>query len=202
MKVFNLIVILGLSMQLYGQSTDSLRNEILVFQKEQNDHYKDKEESPLTKKERKHFKGHRFYPINLLYRVTAHFEPFSNPDTVVMPTSAGTEKVYLKYAMLHFNIAEQHCHLVAYQSVKLMQKEEYKDYLFVPFRDNTSGKTSYGGGRYLDITIPEGNEVVLNFNLAYNPYCAYTNGWFCSIPPEENTLAVEINAGLMAPEEH
>ena len=83
-----------------------------------------------------------------------------------------------------------------------MQIEEYKEHLFVPFRDATSGKTSYGGGRYLDINIPKDGNVVLNFNLAYNPYCAYTNGWYCSIPPAENTLKVEVKAGLMAPEEH
>lgn len=202
MKSIQLILFLGLSVYLYGQSEDSLRNEILAFQKEQNDHYLDKEESPLTKKERKKFEGHKFYPIDLSYRVVAHFKEFHQKDTVVMPTSAGTEKVYLRFGMLHFNLAGQHCHLVAYQSVKLMQIEEYKDYLFVPFRDATSGKTSYGGGRYLDISIPEGGEIVLNFNLAYNPYCAYTNGWYCSIPPAENTLKVEVKAGLMAPEEH
>ena len=202
MKFIKLIVVLGLTVTTYGQSEDSLMNEILAFQKEQDDHYYNKETSPLTKKERKKFGGHKFYPIDLNYRVLAHFKEFPVKDTIIMPTSAGTEKVYLRYGMLHFNIAGHHCHLVAYQSVKLMQIEEYKEHLFVPFRDATSGKTSYGGGRYLDINIPKDGNVVLNFNLAYNPYCAYTNGWYCSIPPAENTLKVEVKAGLMAPEEH
>ena len=176
-------------MMSHGQSEDSLRNEILAFQKEQNEHYTNKKTSPLTKKERKHFPGHRFYPIDLSYRVTAKFEKFSEPDTIIMPTSAGTQKVYLRYGMLHFDIGDAHCHLVAYQSVKQMQSKAYQNYLFVPFRDKTSGNTSYG-------------EVILNFNLAYNPYCAYTSGWFCPIPPEENTLSIAINAGLMAVEGH
>jgi uncharacterized protein (DUF1684 family) len=203
MKLLLAIFFLVSALQLFGQSEEELKQEIIDFQTEQNKHYTDKKTSPLTKKERKKFKEHQFYPIDLNYRVQAHFAPFPQPDTVVMPTSAGTEKVYIRYAQLHFNLYGQHCHLVAYQNVKLAKKEEYKNHLFVPFRDATSGKTSYGGGRYLDVEIPEeGNSVVLNFNLAYNPYCAYTDGWFCSIPPKENTLAISVKAGLMAPEEH
>jgi len=83
--------------------------------------------------------------------------------------------------------------------------EEYKNYLFIPFKDLTSGTETYGGGRYMDIMIPEGDEIILNFNTAYNPYCAYANGYFCPIPPAENTLNVEIRAGAMIPwdtEEH
>lgn len=181
-----------------AQSEEELINEIKDFQKELNHHYTDKETSPLKKKERRKFKGHRFFEIDLNYRVTANVVIIENPDTIVMPTSAGTEKKYLRYARLDFKINGTQCQLIAYQRAK----EGHKEYLFIPFRDGTSGTDSYGGGRYIDLDMPIGEEVVLNFNLAYNPYCAYTSGWFCPLPPAENTLNVEIKAGLKVPHDH
>ena len=186
------------SVWVFAQTEDELIQEITDFQQELNEDYLDKETSPLSRKDRKHFQGHRFYEINLNYRVIAQVELLEKQDTIVMPTSAGTEKVYVKYARLHFEIDGTECELVAYQSTR----ESLKNYLFIPFRDKTSGNDSYGGGRYIDLEMPIGDEVVLNFNLAYNPYCAYADGWYCPIPPEENTLQVAIKAGLMVPLEH
>ena len=201
MRLITLILLfipfLGIS-----QSNDELIKEIEEFQAEQNEHYLNKETSPLKKKERRHFEGHLFHPIELSYRLTATFTEFDEKDTLVMKTSANTEKVFLRYGLLSFKIGDVDCELVAYQNVKWSKKEGYANDLFVPFRDVTSGKTSYGGGRYLDIKIPSSESLILNFNLAYNPYCAYTDGWFCCLPPAENTLKVEINAGLKAPLSH
>ncbi|MGB1104558.1 MAG: DUF1684 domain-containing protein [Crocinitomicaceae bacterium] len=199
--LFILVLLLGTSV-VAQQEGDPKITEIKTFQQEQNEHYKDKKHSPLTKKERRAFEGHRFYPINLDYRGEAKFEYIEQEDTIVMQTSSGREKYYRPYAYVHFKINGDSCKLTVYQSYRLRETKEYKDYLFIPFRDATSGKTSYGGGRYLDILIPEGNTVILNFNLAYNPYCAYTMGYNCTIPPAENTLNVAIRAGLMAPEVH
>lgn len=187
----------------YGQPTDEvLTAEIKTFQAEQNEHYLARKSSPLTRKERRAFTGHKFYPIDLSYVVKARFERFEKEDTIVLMSSAGNKKYYAPYAKLYFKIGNTPCELTAYQSFRLRESNEYKDYLLLPFRDVTSGKTSYGGGRYLDILIPDSDEIMLNFNLAYNPYCAYTTGYNCTIPPEENTLSVEIKSGLMAPEEH
>ncbi len=88
-------------------------------------------------------------------------------------------------------------HLYIYQSEALMQQEKYKYYLFVPFGDVTSGFTSYGGGRYMDFTFQDikNNKLSIDFNKAYNPYCAYTAGYNCPIPPKENLLTVAIDAG-------
>ena len=196
---FCLLIILFIPAWGISQSNDDLIKEIKDFQTEQNEHYLNKETSPLKKKERRHFEGHLFHPIELSYRVQAIFREFDNKDTLVMKTSANTEKVYLRFGILSFHIGEVRCELVAYQNVKWSKKEGYENDLFVPFRDETSGKESYGGGRYLDIKIPSKESIILNFNLAYNPYCAYTEGWFCCLPPLENTLKVEINAGLKAP---
>jgi uncharacterized protein (DUF1684 family) len=201
-RILFILLFFGFQLGLKAQPKDSLLAEINTFQEEQNEHYTNKKTTPLTKKERRQFPGHRFYPVDLSYRVEALYEAISEPDTIIMPTSAGTKKVYLRVAYVSFKIGDVDCRLVAYQNVKLMQREGYEKYLFLPFRDKTSGSDSYGGGRYLDIEIPDGNSITLNFNFAYNPYCAYTNGWFCSIPPEENTLEVPIKAGLMSPLNH
>ncbi len=176
--------------------------EFEKFCVEQDEFYRNKATSPLKKDERKKFHGHRFWPFSTDYIVNARFEIIGKIDTVVMPTSAGTSKLYQPYALLHFEMAGEACVLTAYQSLKLRDSSEFKNYLFLPFRDATSGSESYGGGRYLDLTIPESDTILLNFNYAYNPYCAYTTGWFCAIPPVNNTLKVRICAGLMAPSEH
>lgn len=185
----------------YGtaQNDVALINEITVFQAEQNTHYLSKKTSPLSKKERKKFEGHAFFPIDLSYIVEASFNFIEREDTVEMATSAGNFKYYRPYALLHFELNGVACQLTAYQSLRLRETVEYKNYIFVPFRDETSGNESYGGGRYLDLIIPEGNTIILNFNLAYNPYCAYTTGYNCTIPPQENTLPVAVRAGLKKP---
>lgn len=181
--------------------TDSANTKagFVSFWEEQNAHYKDKEESPLDKKARKAFAGHRFFEFDATYVIQAKFVRHPVQDTVIMQTSADTEKKFLKYAQLHFNVGHSHCHLTVYQSVAGLEKDPESKYLFIPFKDLTSGTDTYGGGRYLDILIPEGDVISLNFNLTYNPYCAYTDGYFCPIPPAENTLNVEIKAGAMAP---
>lgn len=183
-------------------SKDSLTNQILAFQADQNQHYLDKKTSPLTKKERKAFEGHQFFPIDLSYVVEAIVERIESNDTVAMNSSGGLIKYYKPYAKLHFKLNGVKCELIAYQSYKLMTVKEYENYLFLPFRDANSGTVTYGGGRYLDLLIPAGESITLNFNLAYNPYCAYTSGYNCTIPPVENTLSVPVNAGLKAPQTH
>lgn len=173
--------------------------ESIRFWEEQNEHYKNKKTSPLPKKERKAFAGHQHYDFSLKYVVYAKLVPTNQTDTVVMQTSSDTEKYYIRYGVLHFSIGKVHCHLTAFQSLSLRELDEYKNYLFVPFKDSTSGNLTYGGGRYLDINIPDDHAMILNFNTAYNPYCAYTEGYYCPLPPEENKLGVAIHAGAKTP---
>ena len=200
MRAIFSLLFLTVAFQNFAQTDSSFyRDEFVSFWEEQDAHYKDKEKSPLEKKARKAFEGHRHYDFDLSYVITAGFQRLENGDTVTMKTSADTEKKYIKYAQLHFNIGNGHCHLYAYQSLTLRETEEYKNYLFIPFKDKTNGSDTYGGGRYLDVLIPEGNQLVINFNKAYNPYCAYADGYYCPIPPAENTLNVAIKAGAKAP---
>ncbi len=138
-----------------------------------------------------------FYPVNKKYCVNASFKRIVDGRGFDMVTAAGKRQKYFKYGLLSFKIHDSLVHLYIYQSENLMQQEKYKDYLFVPFGDATSGFTSYGGGRYLDFKMDDIKKVhlLIDFNRAYNPYCAYTTGYNCPIPPKENLLTVAIYAG-------
>lgn len=138
-----------------------------------------------------------FYPVDESYRVIASFERINDAKGFNMNTASGMKQKYFHYGLLTFRLHDSLVHLYIYQSASLMKQEKYKDYLFVPFGDATSGFESYGGGRYLDFTISDikNNMLVIDFNKAYNPYCAYTTGYNCPIPPEENLLTVAIPAG-------
>lgn len=150
----------------------------------------------VTKKDRKYF---RFFPVDSKYNVQCSFEKITDTIGFNMNTSAKTLKHYYKYGRLEFKIADKILHLFVYQSKDLMQTEQYKDYLFVPFTDATSGDESYGSGRYLEFNIKDikNNQVQLDFNKAYNPYCAYSPNYKCPIPPRENFLTIAIKAGEM-----
>ncbi len=110
--------------------------------------------------------------------------------------TANKDRDYVKYGELHFTIKGEKCKLNVYQSLKLIQDEKYKNFLFLPFTDLTSNVTSYGGGRYIDLLIPAGKKLTLDFNQAYNPYCAYAVGYSCPIPPKENFLELKVEAGV------
>jgi len=139
----------------------------------------------------------RFYEVDEHFRVTATFERIVDNIGFDMNTSSGKKSIYYKYGKVTFRIKDSVIHLFIYQSASLMKSEKYKDYLFLPFGDATTGLESYGGGRYLDLTIGDikNNKVILDFNKAYNPYCAYTTGFNCPLPPLENLLSIPIPVG-------
>ena len=141
----------------------------------------------------------RFYPINAQYRVKARFEFIPKGEWFNMPTSAGRAQTYRKYGKLTFKIHDTTVVLYVYQSQSFMAVEKYRDYLFVPFTDLTNGVSSYDNGRYLEYYVKdiEQNVLIVDFNKAYNPYCAYEKGYSCPIPPSENALPVTIAAGEM-----
>lgn len=170
--------------------------EIEQFQEQLNEEYKDPEESPLEKKMRRQFKGHDFYPIDSTYRVTAHYIKIENGEDFAMQTSTQTPRAYQKYAMAIFTLHGVQDTLYLYQSHRLREKAAYKKYLFLPFTDLTNGSETYGGGRYIDLQIPDANVIIIDFNKAYNPYCAYSHSYSCPIPPTENFINHKITAGI------
>jgi len=191
---------LGYGLTTLAQST--YEAEIRQWQKELNEEFSDPDSSPLTAKEIKKFKGLEFYPINEAYRVQATLEILQNQQPFTIPTSSQQQKVFVKYAIARFELMGQAFEFPLYQSLQLQQSEEYKDYLFAPFTDETNGFETYGGGRYMDLRIPEGNTLVIDFNKAYNPSCAYSPNYNCPIPPRENDLTLEVKAGVKAWEDH
>lgn len=156
----------------------------------------------FIKEERSPIKGKdtiylRFYPLDVSYRVIADFTPTPDTKPFDIPTHSGKMKSYRQYGLLRFKVHGQPLTLQIYQSQTLMKIEKYKDDLFIPFTDTTNYTFTYGGGRYLDIKINDinNNKLVLDFNKAYNPYCAFAEGYSCPIPPTENRLNIAIQAG-------
>ncbi|UFH33366.1 DUF1684 domain-containing protein [Chryseobacterium sp. C-71] len=172
--------------------------EIKKFQQDLNKEYLDPKETPLRDDNFKKFKRHPFFPIDLKYRVTARFIKTENPQPFDLPTSSGKSKSYQEFGKATFELDGKSYTLTIYQSLDLMKMEKYKNHLFLPFHDETNNKETYGGGKYMDLKIPSGNTIVLDFNQSYQPFCAYNAyDYNCPIVPEENKLAVEIRAGVM-----
>ena len=168
------------------------------FQRELNAEYKDASTSPLKEKDRKQFKGLEFFDFDSTYVVTANFE--RTPDEKVFKMKTTTDRLpeYVKYGVVKFELNGKEQRLSVYQNQGLIQQEGYEDYLFIPFLDDTNGNESYGGGRYMDFRIPESDTVVIDFNTAYNPYCAYNEKYSCPIVPRENYIDANIRAGVKA----
>lgn len=169
--------------------------DIQLYQTKLAEEYTNPETTPLVDEERTKFKGITFFPIDSKYTVKAKFTAIENGRVIPFPTSAKKIKNYKEYGTVTFMLDKQEQTLTIYQSSPIIEK--YEDSLFLPFMDETNGVTSYGGGRYLDLSTKNiGNEIILDFNQAYNPYCAYSKHYNCPIPPSNNVLDVEINAGV------
>ncbi len=177
-------------------TTSSYIQEIRKYRYEENIKFADKETTILTKKDFKKFSALDFFPIDSNYRIQAKFELQKDPKVFQMQTTTDRVSLYKTYGIATFTIDGNKYSLRIYQDQELKDKPEYKDYLFVPFVDKTSGNESYGGGRYLDVSHPKDGIIELDFNKAYNPYCAYNEKYSCPIPPRENHLKVAIKAGV------
>ena len=140
----------------------------------------------------------RFFPVDEKYKITAVFEKKNDSKWFSMETSGTIRKIFRVYGVLRLVINDTAIKMNIYQSQNLFNSDEYKDQLFLPFTDLTSGEETYGAGRYIDLVIGDivDNKLVIDFNKAYNPYCAYVSGKYnCPIPPKENDLPVAILAG-------
>jgi uncharacterized protein len=147
-------------------------------------------QSPLSAASRANFQGLPYFLENPDLRFSVPLERDPAREAILMATSTGSERVYERLGWVTFSVDGVTAHLALYVAEGDGQPEE----AFVPFRDATSGTETYGSGRYIAAEL-NGDTVTLDFNLAYNPYCAYVNGWSCPIPPKENWLEVPIRAG-------
>ena len=175
--------------------------EIRKYQATLNAEYADPETSPLDSADLARFSALNMYPINMDFYVSALFKK-TQGKKFKMKTSTDRLPLYKKYGELSFYIYGQPYTLSVYQNIELAKQPAYQYYFFLPFTDLTNGETTYGGGRYIDLYLyPDslkstGNYVVVDFNKAYNPYCAYTHKYSCPIPPAENFLNIKIEVGV------
>jgi uncharacterized protein (DUF1684 family) len=168
--------------------------EISAYRQNYKEDFIREERSPLKAKDTAFI---RFYTINTDFAVWADLVLTPDAPVFDMLTHSGKNQKYRQYATAKFAIGSKAFTLSIYQSLSLMAKEELKDHLFLPFNDLTNYETTFGGGRYLDLSIIEiqNNKIWLDFNKCYNPYCAFKEGYSCPIPPSENRLNVRIEAG-------
>ena len=144
------------------------------------------------------FQGLAYFDVDSNFRITANFKK-NIGKKFKMPTSTARTPIYRRFGYVDFLIDGKNQTLTVYQNMALRRQKEYKNYLFIPFRDATSNHETYGGGRYLDLQIPSTNKTILDLNTVYNPYCVYSHRYSCPIPPAENTLKVLILAGEKVP---
>jgi uncharacterized protein len=148
------------------------------------------DESPLEEADKAKFDGLDYYQVDPNYRIKARFTPIKEKDILVIPTSTGEEERYIKAGHANFSLqGTEHTLLL------LKAENANKNELFLAFADETSGAETYGGGRYVNVTAPKSSTIIIDFNLAYNPYCAYNASFSCPLPPKENLLSIPIPAG-------
>ena len=191
-----LLVLFSLLLILNCENKKRYDKSFTPFQKEMNEFFKDASISPLKEKDLKNFKGLDFFAFDSSYVVNAALIRTPEEKSFKMKTTTDRLPEYIKYGIVTFDLFGKSHSLNIYKNLEDINKEGYREYLFLPFLDDTNGFESYGGGRYIDLDIPEGNNLVIDFNSAYNPYCVYDEKYSCPIVPRENYLSLEINAGI------
>ena len=184
----------------FGQEnySDSLKQERINKQ----EHLINADHGLLNAKDLEDFKSVDYFDVDLNFKIQAAWTK-DKGKKFKMPTSTEREPIYRRFGYITFIVDGQECKLTVYQNMELRKKKGFKNYFFIPFRDETSGISTYGGGRYIDTYIYKKDSVVeIDFNQCYNPYCAYSHRYSCPIPPIENTLEIEINAGEKTPIYH
>lgn len=183
---------------LNAQSSKSWKQSVIDFQNELNREYKTLDETPLRGENFEKFKRHPFFPINKKYYVVARLEKATSEKKMIMPTSSGKSKSFTEYAKAYFKLNGKNLELTLYTNDALQNNPQYANLVFLPFRDLTNEDKTYGGGRYLDLEKVDGDTMMIDFNKAYQPYCAYNAyDYSCPLVPDQNKLNVAIEAGVM-----
>ena len=193
-----LLVLFSLLLILNCENKKRYDKSFTPFQKEMNEFFKDASISPLKEKDLKNFKGLDFFAFDSSYVVNADLTRTPEEKSFKMKTTTDRLPEYIKYGIVTFDLFNKSYSLNIYKNLEDINKEGYREYLFLPFLDDTNGFESYGGGRYIDLDIPKGDNLVIDFNSAYNPYCVYDEKYSCPIVPRDNYLSIKINAGVKA----
>ena len=180
---------------------DQWRAELESKRAEKDEFFATHQQSPIPPEERDGFDGLDYFEPDADYRVTATAEVHEDPEVVLMDTTAGREMRYLRVATLEFDLEREDEDLEdgTFELSAYRMESPNEQALFIPFRDKTTGQQTYEGGRYMELApdgeLADGDEIVVDFNLAYTPFCAYSDTFDCPLPPEENWLEVAIPAG-------
>lgn len=176
-----------------GSQDDSAHRDEIENERAAKDKFmRTSSESPFAKAPDT-FKGLNYYPPDVKYRVMATLVPIEKKKPVVLTTNDGQEQRYIEYAYAEFKLDGVQNRLLI---LEIAEMGPFRGKLFLAFGDETSAVETYGAGRYLDVTkTPGATSVKLDFNLAYNPYCAYDDSFTCPLPPRENLLSIPIRAG-------
>ncbi len=187
-----IVALAGIIYSFMGTDDSAYIQKIEKQREEKNQYMRTASDSPFAKNAAE-FKGLNYYPVDKQYLVKAKLVPIENKKSVELPTSDGKVKRYLEYAYAEFTINEITHRLLI---LEIIDMGPYRGTLFLAFGDETSARETYGAGRYLDVKKPRGqNSILLDFNEAYNPYCAYNDEFSCPFPPKENLLNIAIKAG-------
>jgi hypothetical protein len=178
--------------QIEKRASPEPRDRVLEERLEKDQAFKADKDSPIPEKERSSFHGLEYYPINPSLRFSATLHRYPGPKQVQLSSNTGEIRRGLRYGYFDFQVGDQACRLQVY---RLEDAAGSGASLFIPFRDSTTGKETYAAGRYIDLKENTSGIYDLDFNRAYNPYCAYNSDFSCPAPPAENTLNVPIRAG-------
>jgi uncharacterized protein (DUF1684 family) len=202
-KVVSIVLITGMLLLVQGmpaatrgedqKTVTPQEQRVIKWRKERDVFFRTHQRSPLLPQDRKAFKGLKYYPFDPKYIFLGQIERFvfhiSNPKYyATFLTNKGTNKRYLRYGKFRFTLEGREHTIEIYKSI-------LSDILFIPFKDDTNEKETYEGGRYIDAEILPDYKMVLDFNMAYHPSCAYNDKFVCVLPPRENMLDVAIRAG-------
>lgn len=194
-KIFIVLVlaILGITIANFlsvGESSDEYLERIEEERKNRNG-YMLSGASPLKEEDRRAFTNLKYYPVNEDYKILAKFTPLSRKQPIFVPTTTGESKKYIPYGYAEFELEGKPQKLILYQD----WEETIPNKLSLLFADDTSGETTYGGGRYIDVMKSGANSIIIDFNTAYNPYCHFNDEYSCPLPPRENLMTVPVPVG-------
>lgn len=176
----------------YSEKELAIRN----YHKELNEEYSNPDTSPLPDRYRKKFEGLDFFAPDTNYVVSAKFVRTPDAQPFLMETTTDRKTTEVVYGIAYFELNGKNHSLELYKSVEASRLTKPKDYLFLPFLDDTNGEETYGGGRYINVDIPDGNTIEIDFNRAYNPYCVYNKKYSCPLVPRQNYLKTKVMAGV------
>ena len=187
------ILLFSLFLLLNCDNRKRFNTDLTPFQREINDFFKDASVSPLKKRDLKNFRGLDFFTYDSTYLVTAKLTKTPKEKPFMMLTTTDMVVEYIKYGTVSFELLNNQYSLDIYKN---LEDPNERDNLFLPFLDDTNGNESYGGGRYINLSIPQVDNLIIDFNSAFNPYCVYDEKYSCPIVPRENYIPLEIKAGV------